>query len=162
MRRIHIFPDDEFGVLGGHWFSPWNGSRSTSQNAKIVREIIEVEGELSREEDVTEDADLVELAHAAHGARKWPTGYLLALVNVPAILQDGAKVRFRKKASPANVEAEFVYQTWDFSNLLICPKVGRGEQMNDFWPRLQKALGEGIEPAEEYIAWHRRAVAELP
>jgi hypothetical protein len=71
--------------------------------AKVVRATIEIEGELAREEDVTEDAHLVELAHVAYHGREWPIGCLLALVNVPTILQDGMKVRIRKKLSPTKV-----------------------------------------------------------
>jgi hypothetical protein len=102
---------------------------------------------------------MVELTQTAHKGRDWPMDCLLALVNVSIILKSGDKVRFRKTLSPTKVEVEFVYQTWDFRHLSIGLKVGTGEPVNDFWSRLQKALGEEIEPAEDYIAWYRGAPA---
>jgi hypothetical protein len=81
--------------------------------ARVVGATLEVDREL-REEDVSEDAGLVELTHAAYGRRKWSRSCMLALVTVPVIFRDGMKMRIRKKLQP----------------------------MDDFWPRLQKALGE--------------------
>jgi hypothetical protein len=34
--------------------------------------------------------------------------------------------------------------------------------MDDFWPRLEKALGEEIEPVSEFHTWYRGAEAQLP
>jgi hypothetical protein len=53
--------------------------------ARVARATLEIEGELGREEDFSEDMDLVELSRAAYVGRDWPIGCILAVVNVPVI-----------------------------------------------------------------------------
>jgi hypothetical protein len=72
---------------------------------KVVRATLEVEGDLAREEDVSEDTCLVGRAHTAFGGRDWPENCTLSLINVPAILQDGTKVRIRKKLQTGKIES---------------------------------------------------------
>jgi hypothetical protein len=71
-------------------------------------------------------------------------------------------VPLKVNTSPGKVEANFVYQTWDNRHLSVDLKVGRGEPMGSVWPCLRQAIGEEIEPIEEYHAWHRNAEAQLP
>jgi hypothetical protein len=82
--------------------------------------------------EVSEDADLVELSHAAYGWWDRPESCTLALVNVQVILPDGPKMRTKKKLQTGKIEANFVYQTWDNRYLSIDLKVGRGQPIHDF------------------------------
>jgi hypothetical protein len=94
--------------------------------AKVVTVTVEIEGEVARDAEFTEDADIVELTHVICHNREWPLGCLLAVVNTPKILQDGLTVHIRKKTSTAKIEMEFVHQAWDLRCLSIGLKIGRG------------------------------------
>jgi hypothetical protein len=120
---------------------------------KAARVVLEVEGEETREEIVGENASTVEIAHAEFRGKEWPTHCTIMLENAPTILTDGTRIKITKKEIPGKVETGSVYQTRDNRRLSVGLQVDRREEMKSFWPRLQKALKEDIEPVEEYQAW---------
>jgi hypothetical protein len=53
----------------------------------IVRGILEVKGEDTRDHTVSEDASLADLVQTAYDGRHWPIDWLLSVVNTPVILE---------------------------------------------------------------------------
>jgi hypothetical protein len=109
-----------------------------ADSAFSVNVSLEIVGEEARPGEVSEDADLVELAHAAYRTGQWPRDCMLALVNTPVTLKDGTRVHFRKSIPPGMVDVNFIYQTWDHRLLSVDLKVGREEPLGSFGPGCAK------------------------